>query len=84
MVNDRINIVPPKEVKPKDVKHDIIDGIKYWRVPAMGSFEVSKNAKAGDRVEMGSKLYEIQKDRSLKRLDKVKGKKKNKKKRHGN
>lgn len=74
----------------KDVESKIIGGIKIWIVPDSyrGNVEVSKKAEAGDRVEWGSKLYEIQKDRSLKRLDKVKGKKKhikkNKKKHHGN
>lgn len=51
--------------------HEYIDGIKTWLCDERGKYFVNpKWCKVGERVKMGQKTYEIQKDFSLRRIDK--------------
>jgi hypothetical protein len=47
-----------------------LDGIKTYNCPHNGKYWVSKQARPGERVLMGKKLYEIGKNGELKRIDK--------------
>ena len=64
-----------KMSKPKYFQpgHKYIDGIKTWICDERGRYFVNpKWSKPGERVKMGPKMYEIQKDFSLRRVDKPK------------
>ena len=55
------------------ITKEYIDGIRTFIIPEnmTGKFAVNESISSpGDRVKWGKKLYEIQNDYSLKRLDK--------------
>ena len=47
-----------------------VNGVKTYNCPHNGKYWVSKQAKPGERVSMGKKLYEIGKNGELIRVDK--------------